>query len=135
MIKTQVTVVLAAWIASGCAMPPALPLSLSPSQGANTQVLTGTSVSLSKDNYTIVKANAVGESWGVNLLGLIPVKTPYYAEAITQIYQQSNIQEGKAQALVNIVHQKSSTFYLLFSIPRITLRADVVEFQAEGGDY
>ena len=133
MMKKQAVIILVAATASGCAMPPTMPLPMG-SPASDMQLLTNTSVSLAKANYKIVKANSIGESWGVNLLGLIPVKSPYYTEALTKIYQQSGITEGKAQALANIVHQKSSTFYLLFSIPRITVRADVVEFVPKGSN-
>lgn len=118
-------------ILSSCA---ALPFTLpfSPISGGNTQILSGTSVSLSKQNFKIVKANAIGKDWGVNLIGIIPVVTPYYTEAITQIYQQVGEMEGKPRALVNIIHQQTSSFYLLFSIPEIIIRADVVEFSKKG---
>lgn len=118
---------------SGCG---ALPISLpfSPSTVGSNQLLTGTSVSLSKQNYKIVKANAIGKDWGVNLVGIIPVVSPYYSEAITQIYKNVGDMEGRPRALVNIVHQQTSSFYLLFSIPEIIIRADVVEFTQDGED-
>ncbi len=100
--------------------------------GGGAQILSRTTVSLSKGNYNIVKTSAAGESWGVNLLGLIPVKTPYLTEAMAQVYEQAGEMEGKPRALANIVYQQSSNFYLLFSIPKITVRADVVEFAQTG---
>lgn len=126
-MKNRVSLLLVASMLGGCAALPSL-FQLPGGGGDSTQILMSTSVGLSKDNYKIVKANAIGESWGISLLGLIPVKTPYYTEAITQIYQQGGEMEGKPRALVNIVHQQSSNFYLLFSMPEITVRADVVEF-------
>lgn len=114
---------------SGCApLPFTLPFSTG---GSGTLILTDTSVSLSKQNYRIVKANAIGKSWGVNLLGIIPVVSPYHSEAITQIYQQAGEMEGRPRALANIINQQTSEFYLLFSIPEIVIIADVIEFEAE----
>jgi len=115
---------------TGCAAVPALTslsgmLSLPP---AGSQVLTATQVSLSKQNYHIVKVNAVGSSTGFSLFGLFSLQSPTYAEAMTQLCRSAGISEGKAQALVNLVHEHSSTYFILFGLPKITVRADVVEF-------
>ncbi|MDD5581378.1 MAG: hypothetical protein PHY16_19180 [Methylobacter sp.] len=115
---------------TGCAAAlPALPglSGLLPAAGG-TQVLTTTAVHLSRQNYKIVKANALGSSRGFSLLGLIALKSPQYEEAISQLYQNAKVSEGKAQAIVNVVHENTSTYYILFSLPKITVRADVIEF-------
>ncbi len=114
---------------SGCAAAPAIPaLSGLISAPAGSQVLTATSVNLAKQNYKIVKANAIGSSEGFSLLGLFTFKSPGYSEAMTQLYRSAGISEGKAHALVNVVHEHSSTYFILFALPKITVRADVVEF-------
>jgi len=95
---------------------------------AGSQVLTTTTVNLAKQNYKIVKANAVGDSVGFSFLGLITLKSPSYEEAFTQLYQHVGVSEQKAQALVNIVHEHSATYFILFGLPKITVRADVIEF-------
>jgi hypothetical protein len=97
-----------------------------------TQVLTGTAVNLSKQNYKIIKANVVGSSMGFSFLGLINLKSPTYNEAITKLYQIAGVSEGKSQALVNVVHEHSATYFILFALPKITVRADVIEF-TDGG--
>ncbi len=79
-------------------------------------------------NYKIVKTNVVGTSWGFSLLAFISLMSPDYAEAMAQLYQAGGITEGKAQAIVNVVQQNTSAYFILFGIPRITVRADVVEF-------
>jgi len=91
-------------------------------------VLPVTSVSLAERNYRIVKTNVVGISGGFALLGLITVKSPDYTEAFAQLYQAGGVSEGKALALINVVQQSSAPYFILFSLPKITLRADVVEF-------
>lgn len=115
---------------TGCAAAvPALPLLSGLTQApAGTQILTNTEVKLSGQNYKIVKANAIGSSMGFSFLGLITMKSPLYDEAITKLYQNAGISEGKAQALVNVVHEHSSTYFILFALPKITVRADVIEF-------
>jgi hypothetical protein len=89
---------------------------------------TTTAVNLSRQNFKIVKSNAIGSSVGFSFLGLVTLKAPGYAEAITQLYQQTGVSEGKAQALVNVVHENSSTYFILFALPKITVRADIIEF-------
>lgn len=118
------------WLLAGCAAAvPALPLlsGLIPAP-SGTQVLTTTAVNLSRQNYKIVKANAIGRSVGFSFLGLFTLKSPGYDEAITNLYQYTGVSEGKAQALVNVMHENSSTYFILFALPKITVRADVIEF-------
>jgi hypothetical protein len=113
---------------AGCAAVPLLPLASPFLSGQQPQVATTTSVQLATKNYKIVKTNVVGTSSGFSLLGFISLMSPDYAEAMAQLYQAGGITEGKAQAIVNVMQQNSSTYFILFGIPRITVRADVVEF-------
>jgi hypothetical protein len=114
------------WV-TGCAALPPLPFIL-PSVSGQVPVLPVTSVSLAERNYRIVKTNVVGTSRGFALLGLITVKPPNYTEAFAQLYQAGGVSAGKALALINVVQQSSAPYFILFSLPKITLRADVVEF-------
>jgi hypothetical protein len=113
----------------GCAAVPALPAfsGLIPSQ-VGPQILTTTEVKLSGNNYKLVKANAIGTSTGFSFLGLFTFRSPRYDEAIIRLYQSANVSEGKAQALVNVVHENSSNYFILFALPKIMVRADVIEF-------
>ena len=94
---------------------------------------TGTQVDLSKANYRIVKANAIGESSGFNLLGIIPIVPPRYTTAMSDLYSRVDILEGKSHALVNVIQERSSLYLILFSIPKLTIRADLIEFFEESG--
>jgi hypothetical protein len=115
------------WMLTGCAAAlPALS-GLIPGPGG-AQVLTTTTVNLSKQNYKVVKANAIGDSVGFSLLDIFTFKSPSYDEAITRLYQSAGISEGKAQTIVNVVHEHSSDYYILFALPKITVRADTIEF-------
>ena len=114
-------------LVTGCTALPPLPFIL-PSVSGQVPVLPVTSVSLTERNYRIVKTNVVGTSRGFALLGLITVKPPDYTEAFAQLYQAGGVSAGKALALINIVQQSSAPYFILFSLPEITLRADVVEF-------
>lgn len=121
------------WLLTGCAAAiPALPAlsGLMPAP-VGTQVLTATTVNLSKQNYKITKANAVGSSTGFSFLGLITFKSPTYNEAITKLYQTAGVLEGKSQALVNVVHERNANYFILFALPEITIRADFIEFTGD----
>lgn len=118
------------WLLGGCtaALPtlPALSGLMPPSE--RNQIQTSTSVNLSKKNFKLIKANVSGQSVGFSLLGLFTLKAAEYEEAITQLYRSAGFSEGKPQALVNVMHQQTSTYFILFSLPKITVRADIIEF-------
>ena len=88
----------------------------------------GTHVELTRKNYRVVKANAIGESSGLYFLGIIPIVPPRRTDALSNLYSSAGLSEGKAQALVNVVQERSTIYLILFSIPKLTVRADVIEF-------
>jgi hypothetical protein len=94
---------------------------------------TGTQVDLSRANYRIVKANAIGTSSGFRLLGIIPLASPRYTTAMSELYSKAGMSEGKSHALVNVIQERSSLYLILFSIPKLTIRADIIEFFDESG--
>jgi len=118
------------WLLTGCAAAlPALPALSGLIPAANgTHILTTTTVNLSRKNFKIVKANAFGSSVGFSFLGIFSLKSPSYEEALTQLYRSADVSEGKSQALVNVVHEQTSTYFILFALPKITVCADVIEF-------
>ncbi|MEN8189804.1 MAG: DUF6567 family protein [Thermodesulfobacteriota bacterium] len=113
-------VLLASVFLFGCAEP----------KGSRFDKTSGTSVNLEKDNYTMIKPAARGSSVGFKLFGLIPFKNPTYAEAKSDLYE--NVGEpltGRSVALANQSEDSSTLYLILFSLPRLTLSADVIEFQ------
>ena len=88
----------------------------------------GTQVDLNRKNYRVVKANAVGTSMGFRLLGLISIVPPTYAAAMSDLYLSAGVREGSAQALVNVTQERSTVYLILFSLPRLSVRADIIEF-------
>ena len=110
------------WRLTGCATAlPALSGLLPTASGS--QRVTSTTVHLSRNTFKIVKANALGHSVGFSLPGLFSLKSPS-----TQLYRSIERPNGKAQTLVNVMHEQTSTYFVLFALPRITVRADVIEF-------
>jgi hypothetical protein len=118
------------WLLTGCAAAlPALPALSGLIPAANgTHILTTTTVNLSRKNFKIVKANAFGSSVGFSFLGIFILNSPSYEEALTQLYRSADVSEGKSQALVNVMHEQTSTYFILFALPKITVCADVIEF-------
>jgi hypothetical protein len=116
---------------TGCPVPPVatgFPLA-APSAAGGAQITTVTQVTLSQPNFRLVKADVVGSSTGFRLLGLLTFKSPDYAEAITRLYEKAGVSNGTAQVFVNLVYDQTSPYFILFSLPKITVRGDLVEFR------
>jgi len=131
MEKLFPRLLIACFLCSGCAAPLTSQLpnfSTSLTGGQIQQIQVATSVSLATDNYRILKTNVMGTDWGINLLGILPIVSPDYTKAIAKLYKAGEVSERKPQAIVNILQQNTAPFFILFSIPIITFRADVVEF-------
>ena len=47
---------------------------------------------------------------------------------MVRLYTKAQMQSGRPQTLGNVVMEKTSAYWILFSIPRVSVRADVVEF-------
>jgi len=88
---------------------------------------TGVSADLSKANFRVVKTSARGTDSGFHLFCFIPLFSPSYADAMDDLHNEYDM-EGKSTALVNVTHDKSEMFLLLFSVPRIKITADIIEF-------
>ena len=91
----------------------------------------GTTVDLSRNNYRVVRHNAVGTSYGFWLLGFLPITFPSHTTAMIDLYDNAQLVEGKAQALVNVTQDRSYLYLILFGIPSLTVRADIIEFTDE----
>jgi Family of unknown function (DUF6567) len=90
---------------------------------------TSTAVTLKENNYKLVKGAAVGKSYGFKLLGIIPFCSPTYATAKENLYKSAGESlTGKSVALANQTEDHSGLYLILFSIPKLTLTADIVEF-------
>lgn len=121
-MREVLTSVLAAVILAGCTA----------NSAGNMSGSTGTDVSLRGNNYKVVKAGARGESSGFYLLGFIPISSPNYADAKAKLYDSvGQSLEGRPVALANQTQDKSTLYLVLFSIPKITVTADIVEFNAD----
>jgi len=86
-------------------------------------------VKLESNNYQMVKAGATGHSTGFYLLGFIPFCSPTYSEAKADLYNSINEPlKGRAIALANQTEDRGGLYVILFSLPKVTITADVLEF-------
>lgn len=113
---------------SGCAALPAL-APLLPSGSVNADMYTSTTVKLEQANFVTLKTNVVGMDKGFALFGIITMVPARFSLALDQLYERAEMRPGRPQTLANVVAERSSTFLILYSIPRVVIRADVVEFQ------
>jgi hypothetical protein len=98
------------------------------SQGLMKGGQTETSVSLTGKNYKLIKGGATGTDYGFWFL-FIPIVSPNHADAKASLYKSvGEPLTGKAIALANQTEDRSLFTLILFSIPRITITADVIEF-------
>lgn len=90
----------------------------------------GTTIDLSKKNYRVVKSAAQGTDRGFYLLGLIPIAQATYNEAIRDLYSNVNV-KNRAAALINVTQERTYFYIILWSVPQLTVTADVIEFVDE----
>ena len=97
--------------------------------GGSFQQKTGTEVMLRGNNYKVLKAGARGESTGFYLFGFIPIVRESFADAKSDLYQSVGVPlEGRSVALANQTEDRSGLYLFLFSLPKLTISADIVEF-------
>jgi hypothetical protein len=114
---------------NGCAaLAPFSSLVSLPSSPPAPQVFEETRVDLGRDNFVLVKANVRGESKGFSLLGVITMSPATVTKAMNRMYASAQLRVGEPQTLANLVVNQSSSYWILFGIPKVEVRADVVEF-------
>jgi hypothetical protein len=93
--------------------------------------LSTTGVTLSQNNFKMIKPNATGTSHGFALLGIIPIVDPTVEVAKEHLYATlGEPLTGRAVALANQSVNHSTIYLILFSVPKVTVSADVIEFTA-----
>ena len=92
-----------------------------------------TSVSLTQDDYVIVKTNVAAQCKGFSLLGFIPIVPAELSKTMDRLYARAELQPGQPQAFANLMVEHTGSYYLLFSIPKTSVHADVVQFKSRTG--
>lgn len=92
------------------------------------EIHNNTDVRLQEKNFVVIKTNVMGQSRGFSLLGFITIDPAKFTTAMSRLYTQAEMQPNQPQTLVNLILEKDATYLILFSIPRTSIRADVIEF-------
>ena len=88
----------------------------------------GTDVRLQEKNFVVIRTNVMGQSSGFSLLGILTIVPAKFTKAMSRLYVQAEMQPGRPQTLVNLVMEKDAPYFILFSLPRTAIRADVIQF-------
>lgn len=117
-------------LTGGCAAVATLPIAsvLGSPNASALEIHNGTEVRLQDANFVVTRTNVVGQSKGFSLLGVLTIVPAKFTTAASRLYMEAEMQPGRPQTLANLVMEKDSTYFILFSIPRTALRADVIEF-------
>ena len=95
-----------------------------------------TNVELSRANYKYI-TTVEGTDSGVRVFGIFG-SDPTFAEAMNEVRSKAelrarvNMPGPSARAFVNITCDESNAFWVLFTLKRIRLSADVIEFIPDG---
>ncbi len=95
------------------------------------QVHEETRVSLERGNFSLVRTNVWAQSRGFSLLGFITIYPATLSKAMGRLYSHAGMQPGHAQTISHLVIEQTSSYYILFGIPKVEVRADIVEFGPE----
>jgi hypothetical protein len=85
-------------------------------------------VRLQEKNFVVIRTNVMGQSSGFSLLGILTIVPAKFTKAMSRLYVQAEMQPGRPQTLVNLVMEKDAPYFILFSLPRTAIRADVIQF-------
>jgi hypothetical protein len=128
MVRFLSILAIACFLCGCTSVSPTGPSILAPFGQAQNPAHIQTSVNLTEGNFTVVKTNLIGHSTGFSLLGLIPIIPPKFTKAMNQMYAKAEIREGESKTLANLIVEHSGSYWILFSLPEIIVRADVVQF-------
>jgi hypothetical protein len=84
---------------------------------------------LENRKFKIVKARATSVKYGFKLFGFIPIVNPSHSDAVQEVYDSAGQSfEGRAITLANHTQERTGNWFILFSVPKLTVTADIVEF-------
>jgi hypothetical protein len=123
-------VVLSTWLSGCAAVAPFASLLTGHAPNGDLGIHTQTTVRLEDANFVTVRTNVVGTSKGFQLLGFITLYPATMDKAMDRLYANANAEEGRPQTLAHLMVEHSAVYVILFSIPKVTTRADLIEFVA-----
>jgi hypothetical protein len=76
-----------------------------------------------------VKDGAIGTSCGFKVLGIFPITSASASKARAHLYRDLGLDlRGKSTALTDVTQDRTTFYLILFSIPKVTVQADVIEY-------
>jgi hypothetical protein len=117
-------------LCGGCAAASALSASsiIGSPNASSLEIHNNTDVRLQERNFIVIRTNVIGQSSGFSLLGVLTIVPAKFTKAMSRLYMNAEMQPGRPQTLVNLIMEKDATYFILFSLPRTAIRADVIEF-------
>jgi len=89
-------------------------------------------VDLNRSDCKLVLGRASGMDQGFKLLGLIPLKSASESNAVDRMYEDAKsrgvVLEGNSRVFANTSVERTSNYFILFSIPTYRSTGDVVEY-------
>lgn len=93
-------------------------------------------IAVDRDDVTLVVGRAKGTSWGVRLLGILPLWLPSESTAIDNMYEYcrkvGEAPEGKSRTFANTNIERRANYFVLLSFPTVRATGDLVEFTGKG---
>jgi hypothetical protein len=117
-------------LAGGCAAASQIPLAtiIGSPNASSLEIHENTETKLQDGNFIVIRTNVVGQSSGFSLFGILTLVPARFTKAMTRLYAHAEMQPGRAQTLANVITESDSTYLILFSIPRTSISADIIEF-------
>ena len=106
-------------------------ISLPRGGGTPYQVHDETSVRLTQENFVLVRTNVVGRSKGFSFLGFITIKPATVTKAMNRMYASAEMKQGQPQTIAHLTIEQTSSYWVLFGIPKVEVSGDVVQFRPE----
>lgn len=90
--------------------------------------LTGSSIGFHAATFLPTNATDIRAALQGGPLGGFPVKSASESAALDEMYRNAGDLRGRATAFVNLRTEVSGLNCLLFSFPKVTVKADLIEF-------
>ncbi len=89
-------------------------------------------LSVDRNDCRVICAQAMGESKGFSLFGVIPIKQPSETVAVKNMYDAAQRRgakiEGESAYFANRAVERSANYYVLWSRPTIKASGDLVQY-------
>ncbi len=93
-------------------------------------------LNVDRNDCRVLCTQAMGESKGFSLLGIIPIKQPSEIQAVKAMYDsvaKRGVQiEGQSAYFANRAVERSSNYFVLWSRPTIRTSGDLVQYLPGG---